>query len=182
MHDPFAFIKRPARRVGLLSGAAMVALFSVGQPADALVINPVFDASWAAAPAGATTDVNNVIAEYEADFSNPVTVHVAFGWGELNGSPISSGAATVFAANDFPPPFGPASTFSLSQVKGFYNTAAGGSGATQVLVTANSHLPATYNNPGGSNGFFIPDAEYKALTGTPLNGDTIDGFTGYETN
>ena len=160
----------------------MVALFGVGQPADALVINPVFDASWAAAPAGATTDVNNVIAEYEADFSNPVTVTVAFGWGELNGSSITSGAATVFATSDFPPPFGPASTFSLSQVKGFYNTAAGGSGATQVLVTANSHLPATYNNPGGSNGFFIPDAEYKALTGTPLNGDTIDGFTGYETN
>ena len=130
MHDPFALIKRPARRLGLLSGAAVVALFGASQPADALTIIPVFDASWAAAPAGATTDVNNVIAEYEADFSNPVTVTVAFGWGELNGSPISSGAATVFAANDFPPPFGPASTFSLSQVKGFYNTAAGGAGAT----------------------------------------------------
>jgi len=161
----------------------MVALFGVGQPADALVINPVFDASWAAAPAGATTDVNNVIAEYEADFSNPVTVTVAFGWGELNGSSITSGAATVFATSDFPPPFGPASTFSLSQVKGFYNTAAGGAGATQVLVTANNYLLSSYPNPGGlSNGFFIPDAEYKALTGGALNGDTIDGFTGYATN
>jgi len=177
MHDPFAFIKRPARRVGLLSGAAMVALFSVGQPADALVINPVFDDSWAPAPAGATTDVNNVIAEYEADFSNPVTVTVAFGWGELNGSSITSGAATTFSTSDLPPPFGPVTPFTFSQLKSFYNTAAGASGATQVLVTANAHLAAP-----NTLGYFIPDAEYKALTGSPLNGDSIDGFTGYATN
>jgi len=177
MHDPFAFIKRPARRVGLLSGAAMVALFSVGQPADALVINPVFDDSWAPAPAGATTDVNNVIAEYEADFSNPVTVTVAFGWGELNGSSITSGAATTFSTSDLPPPFGPVTPFTFSQLKSFYNTAAGASGATQVLVTANAHLAAP-----NTLGYFIPDAEYKALTGAALDADPIDGFTGYATN
>ena len=52
-----------------------------------------------------------------------------------------------------------------------------------LLVTANNYLPSSYPNPGGlSNGFFIPDAEYKALTGGALNGDTIDGFTGYATN
>jgi hypothetical protein len=182
MYVPFSSIKRPAWRRGWLPGAALVALLGAGEPADALVINPVFDASWASAPAGATTDVNNVIKEYEADFSNPVTVSIAFGWGELNGSPIGSGAATVFATSDFPPPFGPASTFTLAQVKGFYASAAAAPGSTQVLVTANSHLPATYPNPGGSAGFFIPDAEYLALTGTPLNADTIDGFTGYATN
>ena len=180
VRSPFG---RRGRGLGLLSGVALGALLGAGQAAHALVITASFDASWlAGAPAGATADVNNVIAEYEADFSNPVTVKVAFGWGELNGSPITSGAATVFAGNDFPPPFGPATTFTLAQVKGFYAGAAAGPGATQVLVTANSHLPAAYPNPGGSTGFFIPDAEYKALTGAALNADPIDGFTGYATN
>ena len=173
MHDPFALIKRPARRLGLLSGAALVALFGAGQPADALTITPVFDASWASAPAGATTVVNTVIAEFEADFSNPITTTVAFGWGELNGSPISSGAATTFSGSDFG-----TNQFTFSHVKGFYSTAAGGSGATQVLVTANANLAS----PNAALSYFIPDAELKAL-GQSGDGDTEpDGFTGYATN
>jgi hypothetical protein len=72
--------------------------------------------------------------------------------------------------------------FTLAQVKGFYAAAAAGPGATQVLVTANANLPAAYPNPGESAGFFIPDAEYKALTGAALDSDPIDGFTGYATN
>jgi PEP-CTERM motif-containing protein len=179
MHDLFPSITRPARRLGLLSGVALGALFAAGQPADALTITPVFQGAF---PVAAQNVVNSVIAEYQGDFSNNVSVTIAFGWGTLNGSPITSGAATVFAANDFPPPFGSATPFTLAQVKGFYAGAAGAPGATQVLVTANAHLPATYPNPGGSTGFFIPDAEYKALTGMALNGDPIDGFTGYATN
>ena len=186
MRDVYGSVRSPfgrrVRGLGLLSGVALGALLGAGQAAQALVITPSFDASWAAAPAAATTVVNNVIAEYEAAFSNAVTVTVAFGWGELNGSPISSGAATVFAGSDFPPPFGPTTPFTLAQVKGFYAAAAAGPGATQVLVTANANLPAAYPNPGGSTGFFIPDAEYKALTGAALDADPIDGFTGYATN
>jgi PEP-CTERM motif len=172
---------RRGRGLGLLSAVALGALLGAGQAAQALVITPSFDASWAAAAAGATTVVNNVIAEYEADFSNPVTVTIAFSWGELNGSAINSGAATAFATSDFPPPFGPTVPFTLAQVKGFY-AAAAGPGATQVLVTANANFPAAYPNPGESAGFFIPDAEYKALTGAALDSDPIDGFTGYATN
>jgi hypothetical protein len=92
---------RRGRGLGLLSAVALGALLGAGQAAQALVITPSFDASWAAAAAGATTVVNNVIAEYEADFSNPVTVTIAFSWGELNGSAINSGAATAFATSDF---------------------------------------------------------------------------------
>jgi hypothetical protein len=49
---------------------------TVAVPARALVITPTFDTSWTmpgGTPAGATTDVMNVIQEYEAHFSNPVT-------------------------------------------------------------------------------------------------------------
>jgi hypothetical protein len=189
MHGLFPLIKRPARYLGLLSGAALVALFGAGQPADALTINPVFDASWATNPqaAQATAVVNSVIAEYQGDFSNPVTINVAFGFGELNGSPITSGAATAFATSDFLSPFGPATGFTLAQTEAIYAAAAAGSGATTVLQTADAHLPAAYPNPGCCGGttptnFFIPDAEYKALTGMALDTDPVDGFTGYATD
>jgi hypothetical protein len=167
----------------LLSGVALGALLGAGQAAQALIITPSFDASWtAAAPAAATAVVQSVIAEYEADFSNNVTTTIAFGWGEVRGIAVTGGASTIFAASDFPPPFGTAGTFGLAQVKGFYAGAAAAAGATQVLATANANLPAAYPNPGQSNGFFIPDAEYKALTGGALNADPIDGYTGYATN
>lgn len=182
MHLPFSLIKRPAWRQGWLPGAALVALLGAGAPADALVINPVFDASWASAPAGATTVVNNVIAEYEADFSNPETITVAFGGGELAGNAQNSGAATNFPQilTGFP---NPANQYTLTQIKGFYSTAVGSPGATQVLVTANANLPASYPNPGGlTNTFFTTDTEYLALNGVAQNADAIMAYTGYATN
>jgi len=185
MHDPFASIKRSAQRLGLLSGAALAVLFGGGQQADALVINPIFDAAFPVAARNVVT--NMVIPEFEADFSNPVTINIAFGWGELAGSPITRGAATVFDTSDFLSPFGPSTGFTLAQTKAIYSGAAAGSGATTVLQTANANLPGAYPNGGCCGGttptnFFIPDAEYKALTGAALDADPIDGYTGYATN
>jgi hypothetical protein len=123
-------VGRVSWRVGL-SGMALGALLGAAQPADALVIIPSFDTSWTmgfnggpAAPAAATTAVNNVIAEYEADFSNPVTITIAFGWGETAGERQTSGAASDFPQNivNFP---NPADEYNLAQVKGFYATAVG---------------------------------------------------------
>jgi hypothetical protein len=173
---------RVGRRLGMLWGAPLAAMFVAGQPAQALVIDASFDASWlASAPAGATTDVNNVIKEYEADFSNNVTVPIAFGWGEIDGSPLPSNALGITSfpqiISGFP---NPADEYTLAQTKGFYSTAVGSPVATSVLATAYSHLPAVYNNPGGlTNDFFIPDPEYLALNGVPQNADTINAFTGY---
>jgi len=186
MHDLFQSIKRLTRRLGLLSGAALVALFGAGQPADALVITPTYDA---AVPAAARTAIQNVINEYQADFSNPVTVAVQFQWGILNGQPLTSGAATVFPTSDFLSPFGPQTGFTLAQVKGFYASAAAGSGATTVLQTANAHLPAAYPNPGCCGGttptnFFLPDATLLALGQSPDvdNPAEPDAFVGFATN
>jgi PEP-CTERM motif len=181
MHDLFPSITRPARRLRLLSGVALGALFAAGQPAQALVITPSFDASWAAAPAAATTVVNNVIAAYEADFSNPVTVTIAFGWGEVEGSAITSGAAANITGTNYN------QNYTLAQVKALYAGAAAAVGATGVLQTANANLPAAYPHPGGRTiggvpAFIIPDAEYIALTGVAQNADPIQGFTGYATN
>jgi hypothetical protein len=165
--------------LGLLTGVALGALLGAGQATQALVITPSFDATWATNPnvAAATGVVNSVIAEFQADFNNPVTITVAFGWGEVRGIALTGGAASTFDAADFT-----TNQFTLAQTKAFYNTAVGLQPTNAVLATANANLPATYPNPGGATTFFIPDSEYKALTGLAFDNDPIDGYTGYATN
>jgi len=162
----------------------MGTLLGVAQPADALTITPVFQGAF---PVAAQNVVNNVITEFQNDFSNNVSLTIAFGWGTLNGGAINSGAATVFDTSDFLSPFGPTTGFTLAQTRALYAAAAAAPGATQVLVTANATLPAAYPNAGCCGGttptnFFIPDAEYKALTGMALDADQFDGYTGYATD
>ena len=162
---------------------ASVVLAAQAPQAKALVINPVFESSWTSAPAGATTVINNVISEFEHDFSNPVTVNIQFGRGDLNGGSIGGSLGVT----NFPQVLGAGANFpngvaqySLAQVKGFYNTAVGLQPNNSVLATANANLPASYPNPGGSTSFFVPDAQYKALTGVaqPPN-NAIDAYNGY---
>jgi PEP-CTERM motif len=179
------FVRKRIWATALPAVLSAAALFGLGaaQPAAAgLVINPTYDA---AVPVAARTAIQNVINEYQTDFSNNVTVNLTFQWDTLNGSALTSGAATAFSSSDFLSPFGGTAGFSLGAVKALYATAAAASGATAVLQTANANLPASYPNAGCCGGtsptkFFIPDAEYKALTGTTLDaGDTVDAFVGF---
>jgi hypothetical protein len=130
-----------------------------------------------------------VISEYEADFptnltaaSKPVSITVAFGWGEIGGytggpgaTAVTSGAVGGFAT---------AGSYTLGQVTTMYNNAAAGfQSPNSALVTANAHIPSTYPNPGGGTSFLLGDAEFKALNnGTAQNLDAVDGDTGYATN
>ena len=174
-------IRLPARllRPALL---ASVAAAAIAAPAQALQINPVFEQSWInSAPAGATTVVNNVIAEFERDFRNPVTINIQFGWGDINGGSVGGSlGVTSFpqVENASPFPTGVAQ-YSLAQTKGFYATAVGLQPNNTVLATANANLPAAYPNGSNSSSFFISDPQYKALTGVAQNADTIDAYNGY---
>ena len=53
------------------------------------MINVVYDASVANAPAGFTQAVANVVAFYESDFSTPVTITIDVGYGEVDGQRLS---------------------------------------------------------------------------------------------
>ena len=55
-----------------------------------LVINVVYDASVANAPAGFTQTVANVVAFYESHFSNPVTITIDVGYGEIDGQALQA--------------------------------------------------------------------------------------------
>lgn len=155
-----------------LLGAALTTLLTT--PAQALVITPHFEPSWSSAPAGATAVVDNVISEYENDFINPVTVNIQFGWGDINGSPLP---ANAIGANNFPS----TPMYSLAQTKALMQGAVPLQPGNLALAVGVSHLPAAYPNPGGADTFFVSDAEYLALTGTPQNAEPIAAFTGYGT-
>ena len=81
MHVSFSPIKRPAWRLGLLSGAAAIALFAAGPRAHAnLVITPTFDSTITSDPNAAAVEgvINTAINTYEADFSDPINVTIKF--------------------------------------------------------------------------------------------------------
>lgn len=153
-------------------GVALIAILA--SPAQALVITPIFEPSWSSAPAGATAVVNNVISEYESDFINPVTLNIQFGWGDINGSALP---ANAIGANNFPS----FPMYSLAQTTALMLGAVPLQPGNLALAVGASHLPATYPNPGGADTFFVSDAEYLALTGTPQNADPVQAFTGYGT-
>jgi hypothetical protein len=105
-----------------------------------------------------------------------VTITISFGWGDIQGTPVPIGTGAV--AN-FP---SQTPQYTLAQVKAQYTTAVGLQPTNIALATAFAKLPATYPNPGGLDTFFVPDAEFKALTGMAQNPDPLDGFTGYATD
>jgi hypothetical protein len=153
------------RHLRFLLGGLLAAFFAAGDPAQALLINPIYETSWINnAPAGATADVVAVIAEYQSDFSNPVTINISFGWGDIQGSPVTSGAVANFPSQ--------APQYTLAQVRTQYTTAVGLQPTNTALATAFANLPATYPNPGGSTSFFVADAEYN--TGFRCSPDMVE--------
>jgi hypothetical protein len=159
----------------LVSGVALGAILGAGQPGQALTINPLFDAAF---PLEAQNVVRDVVTEFQNTFSNPVTLNIAFGWGQtFPGEPVISGAAAQFPGPNFQD-----NQFSLTATKGFYATAIGLQPNNAALATAFANLPATYPNPGRASTFFIPDTLYKALNGVAFNADRIDAATGYATS
>ena len=69
---------------------------SVTQPGSAgsggLVIDINWDASVANAPVGFQAGVESVVSYYESHFSNPVTITIDVGYGEVNGQALGGGA------------------------------------------------------------------------------------------
>lgn len=77
-------------KVIVLSAAIGLAL---GAPeAHALSFNVTYDSSVSSAPAGFTTAFQDAISFYQNTFSNPITINLNVGWGEVGGTPIGSGS------------------------------------------------------------------------------------------
>lgn len=134
--------------------------------ASSLQFNVTYDASTASAPAGFFSAFADAIQFYEATFSDPITINIQVGWGEINGGSLSPGD------------IGQSST----RQQGFYKysqvaTALANDSKSAADQTAVNNLPA-FDPTGGAN-FVMSNAEAKALSLLAATATGIDGFIGF---
>jgi hypothetical protein len=182
---------RFARRL-LSSRALQVIAFVAGAAAlaphaKAMNIIADFDSEWASgAPSAATTAVNNVITEFDTIFTNPITVTIGFGWGEVDQIPLATGAAAwypQFGVGPTPPAGDFAPNTNLAAVTALYNAAPAVHPGNSVLNIAQQNLPPAFANPHGSSGFFLADTEKSALMNQTLPSISSEqAFAGFATN
>ena len=129
-----------------------------------LTINVTYDSSVGSAPAGFKTAVTAAVDFLEHAFSNPVTINIALGYGEVNGSPLGAGdlGESEFNAN----------YYTYSQVK----SALAANATSQDDLTAVGALPSSDPTNGGK--YFVTNGEQKLLGLKPGNALGLDGSIG----
>ncbi|HEV2563374.1 MAG TPA: NF038122 family metalloprotease [Rhizomicrobium sp.] len=131
-----------------------------------MTINVSFDSSTSTAPAGFTTAVNAAVAYLESQFTDPITINIHVGWGEVNGSAISSGA------------LGESSTNLIGVTYAQIKTAMTNDAKTGDDSTALASLAAT--DPTGGGTFIITVAEARSLGLYTASDSQIDGYVGFD--
>ena len=132
-----------------------------------LVINVTYDSSVANAPAGFVAAFTDAVQFFETTFTDPITIDIDVGYGNVGPDPVSGGAAgqsiTYLA--------GP---LSYADTK----TALAADAASAADAGAVASLAAT--DPTGGGNFVVSTAQAKALG--LLAGDTgVDGYVGFST-
>jgi WD40 repeat protein len=127
-------------------------------------INISYDASIANAPAGFKTAVQAAVEYLESVITTPITVNIAFGYGEVDGQAIDADALGES--------LGIGSNYGYSQVVAAL-TAAATSPDDFASIAA---LPLT--DPTNASPFLVTNAEAKALGLYEGGTDAIDGYVG----
>ena len=127
-----------------------------------MIINLSYDSSVASAPIGFKTSLNSLVSFLQTTFTDPVTLDIAVGYGEVAGTATSSlGASRTYVQ-----------TYSYSQLESALTADA----TSATDNSANASLPAT--NPLGSSSYRIATAEAKAL-GLLSSTTNLDGNIGF---
>ncbi len=127
-----------------------------------MIINLTYDPSVANAPAGFTAALTSVVNFFQNNFSNPVTVNIAVGWGEVEGQALSPGA------------LGESASFLQSTTYADLTSALTAHGTSSADASAIASLPAS--DPTGGV-YWLTTAEARALGMT--TGGGLDGFMGF---
>jgi hypothetical protein len=134
-----------------------------------MIINLTFDQATSSLPSGFVASIDAVVQFYENLFTNPITINIDVGYGEINGSPLSSGALgeseTYF------------NNYSYSQIK----NALAASATSADQVSAVNSLPATDPSPNGHGNYWVATAEAKAL-GLQGASSAVDGYVGFSSS
>ena len=144
-------------RTRLIAAALAMASGFLSAQAHALTFNVTYDSSVSSAPLGFQSAFQDAINFYQTSFSNPITINLNVGWGEVNGSTIGSGALGESSSN--------------------------GIGATYIQVRnalssvgAPGYLPAS--DPTGGRTIYVSTANAKAIGLGHLPPST-DGYVGF---
>jgi hypothetical protein len=141
------------------------ALLGAARPAQAVSFNLTFDASTAGAPAGFFTAFANAIQFYQT-FSDPITINLHVGWGDINGGPLNPGNLGQSLTNQQAVPYATLKTALINDAK------------TADDATAVASLPVADPTPGKN--FAMSNAEAKALELLAGNASGIDGWVGFD--
>jgi hypothetical protein len=132
----------------------------------ALTFNVSYDSSTATAPSGFFSAFQDAINFYQNEYSDPITINIDVGWGEINGnslSPGNLGQSSTYQQGDY----------TYAQI----HTALVNDSKSAADATAISHLPASY--PVVRAPFVMANAEAKALGLLAGNASGVDGYVGF---
>ena len=129
-----------------------------------LIIDVTYNSSVANAPSGFTTAVGEVVSYYESHFSNPVTINIDVGYGEVAGQSLASGALGESETA--------LTSVSYSQLQNALVTNADAIGDTAAAAS----LPTTSPISGGQ--YFMSTAEAEAL-GISGASSYMNGYAGF---
>ena len=142
---PLAYVNssQPDQSGSGTSGSTEV---TFGQQSAGLVINIIWDSSVAKAPAAFKSVVESVVQFYESQFSNPVTLNINVGWGEVSGTPLTTalGESESYLKS-----------FSYSQIVSALTQNASSNAQVSAVNSMSSSAPngkAILFDPGRSNG------------------------------
>jgi len=148
---------------GTGSGDGGSAVHANTAASSGLVINVVYDSSVNNAPAGFKTAVAEVVSYFESHFSNPVTITIDVGYGEIAGQSLGSNA------------LGESETYLTSVSYAQLQSALANNANAIGLAAAAASLPATSPVNGQ---FWVSTAEAKALGITGAS-SSVDGYVGF---
>jgi Ca2+-binding RTX toxin-like protein len=146
---------------GTSSGGGTTLVTSTASTGLTILVN--YDASVASAPVGFKDVVGQVVQYFESHFTDPITVTINVGYGEVGGMTLSSSA--LGSSQTY------ISSFSYSQIVNALTADA----TTTDDLSAVASLPAT--DPTGGK-YLVSTAEGKAL-GLLSNGAGLDGNIGF---
>lgn len=135
--------------------------------ARALTFNITYDSSTVGAPSGFFSAFQDAINFYQDHYSDPITVNIQVGWGQIGGQNLTPGILGESWINN-------QEYYNYSQVV----SALAGDATSPADATAIANLPATY--PVANAQFAIADAEAKALGLLAGNTAGLDGYVGFD--
>src|SRR5215475_3113834 len=131
-----------------------------------MIINLTFDQPLGNLPSGFVASIQAAAHFLESIFTNPITINIDVGYGEIGGQNLPQGA------------LGESQTFFNQYSYSAIRSALVANAASAAQLSAVSTLPASDPTPGGNGNYWVATSEAKAL-GLMGASSAVDGFVGF---